>query len=208
MTRPETSALERWGDEAGTTAVVAVHGRGQPPEFLHEVSARLAVPELAWFAPSAPGRSWYPHPFLDPSPENAVALEEALDALVAAIGAAGRSGAARVVVLGFSQGACSLAHLLLTREVGVAAAVLFTGGFVGPRMLDAAGVPRRAGVPVLMRSVAHDPWVPAHRVADTAALLVRAGAQVDALVEPGTEHVITERAVTDARRLLSGIGAS
>ena len=200
--------LEAWGDDDGPLAVVAVHGRGQPPEFIRSLADRIAVPRIRWFAPSAEGRTWYPHPFLDPAPENAEHLARALDTVQDAVSAAWQRGFERVALLGFSQGACVLAQLLLTRDVPVAAAVLFTGGYVGAQTLDAQHVVARTGTPVLLRSVSHDPWVPAHRVADTARLLVGAGAHVDALIEPGDEHVITDRAVADARARLAALAAT
>jgi predicted esterase len=205
VTEVTATEVEAWGDDGGPLAVVALHGRGQPPEFIRGLAERIALPGIRWFAPSAEGRSWYPLPFLDPSPENAVHLARALDAVQQAVTAAWQQGFARVAVLGFSQGACVLAHLLLAQDVAVTAAVLFTGGYVGPQTMDARDVVARAGTPVLLRSVSHDPWVPAHRVADTARLLIGAGAQVDALIEPGDEHIVTERAVEDARRLLAGL---
>ncbi|QJU52728.1 phospholipase [Herbiconiux sp. KACC 21604] len=194
---------ESWGDDGAELAVVALHGRGQPPEFLHELVGRLDVPGIRWIAPSAEGRSWYPHPFLDPSPENATALERALEVVTDAVDTTRASGFERVAVLGFSQGACTLAHLLLTRDVVVDGAVLFTGGYVGAAELAPGAVVARQNVPVLLRSVDDDPWVPLHRMASTSALLVGAGAHLDVLVEPGSEHVITDRAVADARGLLT-----
>ncbi len=100
---------ESWGDDDAALAVVALHGRGQPPEFLHDLVARLDVTGIRWIAPSAEGRSWYPHPFLEPAPENTPALDRALEVVAQAVAAARASGFDRVAVLGFSQGACVLA---------------------------------------------------------------------------------------------------
>ncbi|MFB2579851.1 alpha/beta hydrolase [Herbiconiux sp. P15] len=210
MTEPEIWGEAHAGDPHAL-AVVALHGRTQDVPFVRGLSERLGVAGLRWFAPEAEGNSWYPHPFLDPSPENAEHLARALDVAESSIATARAAGFARVAVLGFSQGACTLAHLLLTREVAVEGAVLFTGGYVGADPLDPAVVAEaraRVGVPVLLRSIDRDPWVPAHRVADTARLLVLAGAQVDALIEPGDEHGITDRAAADARELLETLKES
>ncbi|PPF56493.1 phospholipase [Clavibacter michiganensis] len=210
MTEP-TVEPQVWGDadpgDARALAVVALHGRTQDVTFVRGLSERLGVPGLRWFAPEAVGRSWYPHPFLDPAPDNAEHLGRALDAVEASVAAAHAAGFARVALLGFSQGACTLSHFLLTRDVPVVGAVLFTGGYVGADPLEPRTVAERVGslrrgVPVLLRSIDHDPWVPAFRVADTARLLALAGAQADVLVEPGDEHGITERAAADARLLL------
>jgi phospholipase/carboxylesterase len=201
-----------WGDAEASDpqalAVVGLHGRTQDVPFVRGLSERLGVPGLRWFAPEAVGNSWYPHPFLDPAPENAEHLERALDVVEASVAAAHEAGFARVALLGFSQGACTLSHFLLTRNVPVVGAVLFTGGYVGADPLEPETVARsvgtlRRGVPVLLRSIDHDPWVPAFRVADTTRLLALAGAQADVLVEPGDEHGLTERAAADARGFLN-----
>lgn len=196
--------IEYWGDTADSRrlAIVAVHGRGQGVQFMREVAERLAIDDVGYFAPSVDGDSWYPHPFLDSSPENEAHLILALEAVEGAIALARERGYRRVALLGFSQGACVLAHMLLTRRVSVDGAVLFTGGYVGPDEIGPLSVEPRAHVPVLLRSVQQDPWVPPHRVADTAALLVHAGLHVDVLIEPGDTHIITERGIRDGRSAL------
>ncbi|MET4639175.1 phospholipase [Mycetocola sp. 2940] len=201
------SALETWGDAVGASplAVVAIHGRGQNVEFMRGLAERINVSGVGFFAPTAPGNTWYPHPFLDRSPENVSSLADALRTVAAAVAAAEAAGFARVVVLGFSQGACVLSHLILTKDLPLAGAVLFTGGYVGPDDIAPADVSARPGLPVLLRSLDEDPWVPPHRVADTAKLLVRSGAHVDALIETGDEHIVTERAIADARAFLTTV---
>jgi phospholipase/carboxylesterase len=201
------NALDIWGEGVGASplAVVAIHGRGQDVDFLRGLAERIAVSGVGFFAPTAPGNTWYPHPFLDGSPENAAGLADALGTVATTVAAAETAGFARVVVLGFSQGACVLSHLLLTQDLALAGAVLFTGGYVGPDALDPSHVVARPGLPVLLRSIDQDPWVPAHRFADTVKLLTRSGAHVDALMETGDEHGVTERAIADARVFLTAL---
>lgn len=200
-----SSPLIEWGAESAdmTTAVLAVHGRGQSPDFMREQSHRLDVADVRYFAPAADGDSWYPRPFLEPIDANQPSLNHALDAIDARVDALVESGidTARLVVWGFSQGACLLAHWALTRPQPVGGIILFTGGYIGPEDV-VAQAQSLDGVPVVVRSIEHDPFVPPERVTQTVTALRAAGADVDALIVPGDEHIITDEAIDAARKLL------
>ncbi|PRX49565.1 phospholipase/carboxylesterase [Prauserella shujinwangii] len=203
--------VTQWGVDAGDAAlaVLAVHGRAQGPSFLRETARRFGAAPVRFYAPEAEGNTWYPRPFLEPLASNQPDLDESLatvDGYLAALAGAGFPPE-RVVPWGFSQGACLLAHHVLTAPRRFAGLVLCTGGHVGPDPLPPpAGTPLR-GVPAVVRSVEDDPWVPSHRVRETAELLRRAGADVDLRIDPGTEHVITDEACAAATRLLVATAA-
>jgi phospholipase/carboxylesterase len=213
-------ALEPWGAPAPAAriAVLAVHGRDQDPEFMQDLSARLSCSGARFYGARADGRSWYPRPFMEPIPDNQPRLDYAMVASVGAameIGDEGLDAAmvaiaptiatignegfepARIVLWGFSQGGCLLSHFIVKHQPRMAGAILFTGGYIGPGPLAVPSGRPLAGVPVLVRSIEDDPFVPRGRVEDTAELLRSAGALVDAAIAPGTEHIITAEA-TDA----------
>jgi predicted esterase len=89
-------------------AVVMLHGRGAEAEGMLSLAGALAQADLAYFAPQAAERSWYPYSFLAPIERNEPYLSSALGALDALVGAPRVQGFApsRIVLLGFSQGAC------------------------------------------------------------------------------------------------------
>jgi phospholipase/carboxylesterase len=194
-------ALEPWGAPAPAAriAVLAVHGRDQDPEFMQDLSARLSCSGARFYGARADGRSWYPRPFMEPIPDNQPRLDYAMVAIAAAIATIGNEGfePARIVLWGFSQGGCLLSHFIVKHQPRMAGAILFTGGYIGPGPLAVPSGRPLAGVPVLVRSIEDDPFVPRGRVEDTAELLRSAGALVDAAIAPGTEHIITAEA-TDA----------
>lgn len=198
-----------WGSEAGKarTAVIAVHGRGQSPAFMLEQSGRLDAEETRFYGPAASGQTWYPKPFLEDLAENEPYLSHSLDALEALIAAVKAEGFAqdRIVLWGFSQGACLISHLALTRPSSYGGLALLTGGFVGSATLPLPQGRPLKGTPVVMRSIEHDPWVPKSRVEETATALATAGATVDLRVSPGNEHVITAEAMSAVTRLLDEI---
>jgi phospholipase/carboxylesterase len=197
-------ALEQWGDDAAAVAVLAVHGRAQNPMLMKEYSTRFGQLSVNFFAPHAQGDSWYPYPFLEPLALNAAELDASLRVVADSLARVHSLGypAENVVVWGFSQGACLLSHYLLTERPRVGGALLFTGGYVGDAAMDASEGSELAGVPVIVRSIQDDPFVPPWRVGETAALLERIGAAVDFRIDPGNEHVITDEAFGVSRRLL------
>jgi len=203
--------LEPWGAEVpdARIAVLAVHGRDQDPGFMKDLSARFRCTLARFYAARADDRSWYPRPFLEPIEANQPRLDYALAAVAAGITAIGNDGfqPGRIVLWGFSQGACLLSHFIATQQPHIAGAILFTGGYIGPDPLQVpAGAPL-AGMPVIVRSVENDPWVPPGRVQATADLLRSCGAVVDVVIAPGSEHIVTEEATDAGGALLNRLCA-
>ncbi|RZI53778.1 MAG: phospholipase [Pseudonocardia sp.] len=199
-------ALTEWGAELSKAeiAVLGVHGRGQSPDFIRELTERLRVDNARFFAPHAPDNSWYPQPFLKPRRCNQPALDVAMAEMaehLETIQAAGFA-ASDIFLMGFSQGACLLSHFVLTQRPAFGGLVCFTGGFVGAEPIAVPTAAFLRGVPALVRSIADDPFVPSSRVIETAHLLMAAGAHVDVRVDSGTEHIISDEAVSAASLLL------
>ncbi|MCI2418789.1 phospholipase [Saccharopolyspora sp. K220] len=200
--------MVEWGVplERAELVVLAVHGRDQSPSFMRETADRFGPAPVRFHAPEAVGNTWYPKPFLVPIEENQPALDISLGVVGECVDQLASKGfpPERVVLWGFSQGACLLSHYVLTvapRQFG--GIILFTGGYIGPLPLRPPGGSPLRGVEVLMRSVDEDPWVPRHRVASTAATLRHAGASVDLRIDPGNEHIITDEACAAATNLLA-----
>lgn len=205
------SVVLEWGaaPEQAQQAVLAVHGRGQSPRFMQETAARFAAPHARFHAPEAPGNTWYPLPFLEPLERNRPVLDRSLDVIDRCLVELAERGAARerTVLWGFSQGACLLAQYVLTvSPEPFGGLILFTGGYLGTGPVAAPPAGSLDGLEVLVRSIANDPWVPRHRVEDTAEVLRRAGARVDLRIDPGAEHVITDEACSAAGALISTVG--
>jgi predicted esterase len=194
------------GEGAADRAVIAVHGRTLSPEDMRARSAGFTdVGGVRFFGPRAPGNTWYPKPFLEPIADNEPSLTESLAAIDAALDAVLDAGFAsdRIVLWGFSQGACLVSHWLLTRPHPVGGAIIHTGGFIGPDALASAAAP--LPIPVVMRSIEHDPFVPASRVLETAELFRSAGATVDLRIDPGDEHIVTPEAMAASSALLRAL---
>ena len=182
-------------------AAVVVHGRDQDPAYMMEhLVEPLAVPGVAYLLPVAAGRSWYPGRYHDPRAANEPWLSAALDAceVTVALALGARIPPERIVLVGFSQGACLLADFIVRRPRPYAGAALLTGALIGaPEELAPLD-----GLPVVMVSSRHDDWVSIEDVRATARALEAAGARVDLRVLDDREHLIAPAAVESVRELL------
>jgi predicted esterase len=188
-------------------AVVVVHGRNAGPENILDLVPRLARPNLTYLAPAAAGRSWYPYSFLADIATNEPGLSSGLGVLasiVARIEAAGVPRS-RVVLLGFSQGACLTAEFAVRHASRFGGVVVFSGGAIGPpgTMWNVSG--RFDGTPAFFGCSDTDSHVPEARVTESAALFTRLGAQVTRRIYPGMGHLVNDDEIAFARGLLDAV---
>jgi phospholipase/carboxylesterase len=196
-------------------ALVLLHGRGASAEDILGLGAALvstntAQLELALLAPQAAGHTWYPNSFLAPREQNEPYLSSALakvGAVVAEIEAAGIPRD-RIVIAGFSQGACLTTEFAASNPARYAGLIALTGGLIGPLGMDLHHEGEFHGTPALLLSGDPDPHVPWQRVEDSARELTRMGAVVETMRYPGRPHTVSMPEVELARKLLTRIFAS
>src|ERR1700680_3316180 len=88
-------------------AMILVHGRGASAADIMTLGAEVMQPGFAYLAPQAAGNTWYPYPFTTPMERNEPSLSSALEVLATVLASVEETiPAERVVLLGFSQGAC------------------------------------------------------------------------------------------------------
>jgi predicted esterase len=195
--------------EAGRAlAGVLLHGRGGTPEEMISLADRLSVDGCRWVAPAAPTGSWYPHRFMEPVDANEPFLSRAIDECNRAVDQAsehGRIPAARIVLVGFSQGACLATEFVLRHPGRCGALVIFTGGLIGPSDRPwrlAAPATTLGGLPVLLTGSDVDEWVPETRVRETATVLTSLGADVRCHIYAGRDHIVSDEELVEAAELI------
>ncbi|HJZ75905.1 MAG TPA: dienelactone hydrolase family protein [Vicinamibacterales bacterium] len=183
--------------------VVCVHGRGATAADILGVADELQLPDVAYVAPEAAGRTWYPQSFLAPLDANEPWLSSALGVLGDLAESLQANGAAdRIAVLGFSQGACLALEFAARFARRYAGVVAFSGGVIGP-----PGTPREYagsmdGAPVFLGCSDVDQHIPLARVRESAAVFERLGARVDQRIYPRMGHTINADEIAVARELL------
>lgn len=187
-----------------------MHGRDQGPEVMLDVAERLELGDaVAYVLPVAARRSWYPGRYYEPVADNEPHVTWSLECFEAAIEVA-RSGGSpleRIVVAGFSQGACLVAELVARRPRRLAGVAVLTGTLLGP---DGSEVrPGRVdGLPMFFGSGRHDEWIRLERAESTARAFQRAGAEVVFEIYEYPEHHVTAQAVSGVRKLFERALAS
>jgi predicted esterase len=189
--------------------MVMVHGRGASAADILGLAGHLGVADMAYLAPEANGRVWYPRSFLEPLATNEPWLSSALEVigrLVAEVGAIGIPPE-RVVLLGFSQGACLAAEFAARNARRYGGVVALSGGLIG---LD--GTPRDYpgsldGTPVFLGCSDIDFHIPKQRVLDSAAVLERLGGAVTCRLYPGMGHTVNDDELAWVRELAGHLAA-
>lgn len=191
-----------------SAAAILLHGRNRSPEEMIDLAVRLDLPGFAYLAPAAPDASWYPVSFLAPVAENEPRLSRALEQVDGVVRALTRRGFARerLVLVGFSQGACLACEYLFRNPARWGALVAFTGGLIGPPGTAWAPSGYLGGTPVLLAGSDVDAWVPLERVTRSAEVFRTMGGAVEERVYPGREHVVCDDEILAARALLAPLG--
>jgi predicted esterase len=211
MTHHEGQQVLRGGAPvAGArAALLLLHGRGAAAEDIFGLGEELAdgLGAVALIAPQAAGDSWYPQRFLAPLEQNEPELTSALGViagLVAELGAAGL-GPEKIILAGFSQGACLSIEFALRNPRRYGALVGLSGALIGP-----PGTPRSpkgslSGTPAYLGCSDRDAHIPLASVEESAAVLTRCGAKVTKSIFPGMGHTVNAEELSKGRELVRAV---
>ena len=187
-----------------SAAVVLLHGRGASAEDILGLAGEMYDERVVYLAPEAAGHTWYPHSFLAPIAQNEPYLTSALAKVGETVQLALDAGLTRdrIVVCGFSQGACLASEFVARNPARYGAMIAFTGGLIGPEGMDLRHAGELAGTPALFSSGDPDPHVPWARVKASAEQFKAMGAEVQAERYAGRPHTIAPVELVQARELL------
>jgi predicted esterase len=199
------------GAPLGESAMVGVllHGRGATALSILDLAAALDRPSVTWLAPQARGNTWYPNRFLAPIASNEPWLTSALAAVGDLIARAAGAGVERrrVLLAGFSQGACLALEYLLRYPGDAGGAAGLSGGLIGPPGTVWPDAGRLDGVPVFLGCSDVDAHIPKQRVQESADVLRARGAEVTAILYPGMDHTVNDDELRHVRALIDRVGA-
>jgi phospholipase/carboxylesterase len=191
-------------------AMLMLHGRGATAQGILGLADELAHSAVAYRAPQANRRSWYPYSFLDSRDRNEPDLTSALAVIGDALEGFAEAGFGpeKVVLLGFSQGACLALEYAARHPQRYGGVVGLSGGLIGPEdePLDYDG--DLAGTPVFLGCSDQDPHIPLERVRDTEHVMRELGARVTARIYEGMGHTINEDEIKHVRLLLDALAGT
>jgi phospholipase/carboxylesterase len=188
-------------------ALLMIHGRGASAEDILSLASEFDQPGFAYLAPQAAGNTWYPNRFLVPLAENEPWLSSALkfvDEVLTEIINAGIPSE-RVILLGFSQGAClalEFAARNARRYGGIAG---LSGALIGPDDTPRDYKGSLAGTPVFLGCSDVDFHVPRERVDQTAEILKRLGGEVTERLYPNMGHTVNQDEIDFVRGMMQGL---
>jgi predicted esterase len=193
----------------GRAVVVLLHGRNAGPRNILELAGPLAHPDVTWLAPAAANNTWYPFSFLADRARNEPFLTSALRRLGTLVDEAVAAGVprARIIVAGFSQGACLASEFVATHPARYGGLAAFSGGLIGPPGTRWDGDGGLAGTPAFFGCSDVDAHVPKDRVEESARVFTRLGAAVTLRIYPKMGHVVNDDEIEHARRLIAAVAA-
>lgn len=190
-------------------AMILIHGRGASAADILSLAGEFDAPDFVFFAPQAAGHTWYPNRFLAPLETNEPYLSSALeviDDLLGHLHGAG-IGPERILLLGFSQGACLALEYAARHPQRYGGVVGLSGALIGPPGMARTSNGSLDATPVFMGCSDIDPHVPLPYFETAAAFLESLGAQVHARVYPGMGHEVNADEVSAVQDMMNALTA-
>lgn len=191
-------------------AMILVHGRGASAQNILELAEALPHPDFAYLAPQADVYTWYPYSFLEPIERNEPGITSGLqviEALVTQVEAAGIP-AERIVLAGFSQGACLASEFVARHARRYGGLLVFSGGLIGPSDTPRMYAGSLDNMPVFLGCSDVDFHIPLARVEETAVTFTNLGAIVNKQIYPGMGHTIVPDELEHGRKIVQSVLAT
>ena len=191
----------------GRAAMVMIHGRDAKPANILDLAARLDHPDFTYVAPAAANGTWYPYSFMAEKDKNEPGLSSGIAVIEGVVDDVVKSGVSkdRIIVLGFSQGACLAAEYAVRHADRFAGVIAFSGGLIGPPGTTWPYGGSFDGTPVFLGCSDVDSHVPLERIDESTAVFERMGAAVTRRIYPGMGHLVNEDEIEFTQDLMQAL---
>lgn len=188
-------------------AMILVHGRGATARSIVQMGEEVHREGVALLAPQAARNTWYPNSFLAPVEQNEPGRSSGLRAVGDAVDRAAKAGIdrERVLLLGFSQGACLASEYVARNPRRYGGLVALSGGLIGETVDPASYEGDVAGTPVFVGCSDVDPHIPLERVEATAEAFELLNGDVDKRIYEGMGHGVNEDELDGVADLVAGL---
>lgn len=197
--------------ETAKAAIIMIHGRNAAPENILDLLPVLDRPDFAALAPAAPDGAWYPYSFMAERNGNEPGITNGLAQIAALVSELVASGfpAHKIMLAGFSQGACLTAEFSIRNPQRYGGVMVLSGGLIGPpgtNWEDVAGT--LDGTPVFLGCSDMDSHIPASRVLESEEVFRKLGAGVTRKLYPGMGHLVNKDEIEHVQRVMDAILAA
>ena len=193
---------------AARRVVLCIHGRGSNADAILRRAEQITGndPELALVAPQAPRNSWYERRHHESREELGEAFNQSIQDLERIAQHLLQSvEASRLVLFGFSQGACLALELFVALGQRLGAVVALSGARIGEPSEAPEPPSALAGTPVLLGTSVGDPWLTSEQVERAARQFATVGCSVSLELLPGDQHGLHAVQRIAAKPLLRGV---
>jgi predicted esterase len=192
----------------GAAVMIMVHGRNASPESILELADSLDHPAFTYLAPAAQGGTWYPLSFMAEIEKNEPGISSGISVIHDLIEGLLKLGipTQRIMLLGFSQGACLSATAALRRPARYGGVICYSGGLIGPPGIRWDTTGSFDGTPVFLGCSDVDSHIPKARVDESKVAFETMGASVTERIYPGMGHLVNEDEIAFTRELMATVG--
>ncbi len=187
--------------------MILLHGRGGTADGILKLARLIFYPGFAYLAPQAADNTWYPHNFTSPVELNEPWLSASLQKIASLFERFQNAGIPpeRVILLGFSQGACLAAEYAARNPRRYGGIIVLSGGLIGAHISPPDTNGSLADTPVLLGCSDLDPYISLERVEETAEVLRQLGAEVDQRIYPGLGHTVNEEELQLVHAMMAAV---
>ncbi len=188
-------------------AVIIVHGRGATAESILTMADEIDRSDVSWLAPQAANYTWYPYSFLAPLEQNEPGLSSAIALLSEVVAKVEEAGIPKnkIVLAGFSQGACLSLEFAARNPARYGGVVALSGGVIGPELDNERYQGDMEQTPVFLGCSDYDHHIPEERVHESADLFERLGARVTKKIYTGLGHTVNDDELNHFRDILDEV---
>lgn len=187
--------------------VILLHGRGATAESMLGLADALTNPGTHFILPQAAKNRWYPQTAFGPLLPNEPDLSSALQVIDDLIGKMLGLGFPKhkIVLGGFSQGACLAAEYLVRNPDRFGGLFVFSGALIGPPDERRNPVGDLEGTPVFIGGSDVDPWIKKEYFFEAERVFSSLGAAVEFKIYPGMGHVINDDELNRVSNLVASV---
>ena len=181
------------------------HGRGASAPSILGLSQEFANDQFAYFAPPARGNTWYPYSFLNPLADNQPGLDSGLQAIADIVAYIESKGipAEKIIIGGFSQGACLSMEFVARNAKRFGGAFAYSGGVIGPLDMPREYGGSLDGTPVFLGCSDVDFHIPVERVHETADVMTALGGNVTKNIYPQMGHTVNMDEIEHVKQMMA-----
>jgi len=190
------------------TAMILVHGRGASAQNMLLFAEEFERNNIHYRALQASGHTWYPNSFLAPKETNEPGISSGLQAIYDNIRKLTKAGIPtdRIILLGFSQGACLTTEFAARHPQKYGAVVGLSGGLIG-EVSPSNYTGSLQQTPVLLGCSDRDPHIPLARVNKTEQIFKQLNGEVTKRIYKGLGHTVNHDEIQFVKGLIDCVSS-